>query len=119
MTDDEKRAARVLETKRRAASHPDRQGERCNAVPGQWTPVVDHGRCEGKRDCIVVCPNDVFEVRRIDDVDYDALGLLARFKVTMHSRQTAYAAKAEDCRACGLCVVACPESAITLIPPAR
>ena len=37
-------------------------------------PVIDHARCEGKRDCIDVCPNDVFEVRRIDDSDYRALG---------------------------------------------
>ena len=33
---------------------------------GTYLPTVDHARCEGKRDCVVVCPNDVFEVRRID-----------------------------------------------------
>jgi NAD-dependent dihydropyrimidine dehydrogenase PreA subunit len=27
---------------------------------------------------------------------------------------TAYAPKADDCHACGLCVVACPEQAIVL-----
>ena len=26
--------------------------------PGAWRPVVDHARCEGKRDCIDVCPYD-------------------------------------------------------------
>jgi NAD-dependent dihydropyrimidine dehydrogenase PreA subunit len=106
-----------LAKKRRAASHPDRPGERCNAPAGTWLPVVDHGRCEGKRDCVVVCPNDVFEVRRIDDQDFRALGVVAKLKVMAHRRQTAYTPRASDCRACGLCVVACPEGAISLTPP--
>lgn len=62
-------------------------------------------------------PNDVFEVRRIDDDDYAALGLFAKLRVSAHKRQTAYTLRAADCHACGLCVVACPENAITLLPP--
>lgn len=111
-------AAEALAKKRRAAQHPDRPGERCNAVPGSWTPVVDHGRCEAKRDCILVCPNDVFEVRRIDDVDFARLRLTSKLRVLAHKRLTAYTPNADGCRACGLCVVACPEHAITLVPPA-
>jgi NAD-dependent dihydropyrimidine dehydrogenase PreA subunit len=107
----------ALDKKRRAAAHPDRLGERCSAPPGTWGPVIDHARCEGKRDCVVVCPNDVFEVRRIDDADFDALGVLSRLKVRAHGRQTAYTPNADNCRACGLCVVACPENAIQLIAP--
>jgi NAD-dependent dihydropyrimidine dehydrogenase PreA subunit len=113
MTDDE----RMLEKKRRAGKHPDRPGERCNAPAGTWTPVVDHSRCEAKHDCVDVCPNDVFEVRRIDAADYAALGLFAKLRVSAHKRQTAYTPRAADCHACGLCVVACPENAITLLPP--
>ncbi|HUI47296.1 MAG TPA: ferredoxin family protein [Acidimicrobiia bacterium] len=110
MTDDP-----ALEKKRRAARHPDRSGERCNAPAGSWAPIVDHARCEAKHDCLEVCPNDVFEVRRIDDADYRALGRFARLRVAAHRRQTAYAPRAADCHACGLCVVACPEHAITLM----
>jgi len=102
------------EKARRAASHPDRPGEWCGAPPGRWHPVVDHGRCEGKRDCVDVCPYTVFEVRRIDDADYQALGFLGRLKSSAHGRQTSYTPGAEACRACGLCVVACPEEAIRL-----
>jgi len=108
---------RALRTKRRAAADPNRPGERCNAVAGSWTPVVDRTKCEGERDCVVVCPNDVFEVRRMDDADFAALGLATKLRVTAHRRRSAYTPGADACRACGLCVVACPKSAITLFPP--
>ena len=103
-----------LDKLRRTASHPDRPGERCSAPAGTFLPVVDHARCEGKRECIDLCPNDVFEVRRIDDGDYRSLGRLNRLKVRVHGMLSAYAPNADDCRACGLCVVGCPEHAIVL-----
>ena len=94
--------------KRRAAQHPDQPGERCNAPAGTWTPLVDHGRCEAKSDCVVVCPADVFEVRRIDDGDFNGLPFLAKLRVLAHRRRTAYTPNADACRAWGLSVVACP-----------
>ena len=100
---------------RKAAAHPDRPGDECRAAPGSWDPVIDHARCEGKKDCVEVCPYGVFEVRRIDDVDFARLGVLAKLKSVVHKRQTAYAPHASACQACGLCVVACPEKAITLV----
>ncbi len=103
-----------LEKKRRAAAHPDRPGERCAAPKGAYLPVVDHARCEGKRDCVEVCPNDVFEVRHIERSDYTSQGLLGRLKVRAHGMVTAYTPNAVECRACGLCVVSCPEGAISL-----
>jgi NAD-dependent dihydropyrimidine dehydrogenase PreA subunit len=102
---------------RLAASHPDRPGDKCRAVPGLYRPVVDRARCEGKRDCVDVCPHDVFEVRRMDAADFAALPVLAKFKSVVHRRLTAYTPLADACRACGLCVVACPEKAIRLDGP--
>jgi NAD-dependent dihydropyrimidine dehydrogenase PreA subunit len=78
-------------------------------------PVVDRSACEGKRDCVEVCPYDVFEVRRIDDPDFKRLGFRAQMKVRFHGMQSAYTPRADACKACGLCVVACPEDAITLV----
>jgi NAD-dependent dihydropyrimidine dehydrogenase PreA subunit len=106
-----------LETEkaRRAARDPRRPGERCRAEPGAFRPVVDHARCEGKRDCVEVCPHGVFEVRRIDDTDFARLSLLGRLKSLAHRRRTAYTPAADLCQACGLCVVACPEEAISLV----
>jgi NAD-dependent dihydropyrimidine dehydrogenase PreA subunit len=86
----------------------------CRSEPGAFAPAIDRGKCEGKADCVEVCPFHVFEVRRIDDADFAALGLLARLKSLAHGRQTAYTPRAADCQACGKCVTACPEKAINL-----
>ena len=78
-------------------------------------PVVDRNKCEGKHDCVDVCPYGVFEVRRIDDADFKDLTLIGKVKSVVHGRKTAYTPKSEACQACGLCVVACPEQAIRLV----
>lgn len=100
---------------RRAARDPQRPGELCRAQPSSHTPQVDRNRCEGKADCAAVCPYGVFEVRRMDAVDFQALSFLGRLKSRAHGRLTAYAPGAARCQACGLCVVACPEKAVQLV----
>lgn len=57
----------------------------------------------------------MFEVRRIPNDDFAKLSLLGKIKIVAHRRQTAYTPDADACRACGLCVVACPEKAISLV----
>lgn len=86
----------------------------CRAAPGVFAPRIDRRRCEGKADCVSACPYDVFEVRRMDDADYQSLPLLFRLKARAHGRRQAYAINAADCRACGECIAACPEHAIKL-----
>ena len=103
------------EKARIAAAHPDRPGEECLAEPGRVVPVINRNRCEGKHDCVDVCPYNVFEVRRMDDVDFASLTLIGKLKSTAHKRMTSYTPRTADCRSCGLCVVACPEKAIRLV----
>ena len=91
----------------------------CKSDRGVFVPRVDRSKCEGKSDCVRVCPYDVFEVRRIDDDDYAALGIFARLKVRAHGMKSAYTPRADACRACAKCVEACPEKAIKLVRAAR
>jgi NAD-dependent dihydropyrimidine dehydrogenase PreA subunit len=103
------------EKARAAAQRKDRPGKKCQGEAGVVVPVVDRNSCEGKKDCVEVCPYGVFEVRRIDDGDFKQLSLIGKLKSVAHGRQTSYTPKSADCRACGLCVVACPEKAIRLV----
>lgn len=101
---------------RRAAAHPDRPGQDCRADPGAYTITVDRGRCEGKGDCVEVCPYGVFEVGAIADADFRRLSVLGKLKSLAHRKRTALTPKLDACRACGMCVVACPEQALSLRP---
>lgn len=87
----------------------------CPEEPGAFKPVVNRARCEGKQTCLQVCPNDVFEIRRMSKDDFDALNPFERLKSLAHGRKTAYAVRADQCQACGLCIAVCPEDAITLV----
>ena len=99
---------------RKAVVHPQRPGEKCLAPPKRWIPIVDPAKCEGKQDCVVVCPYSVFELGTLTETEYQALGFVGRLKARSHDRKTSRTPRADACRACGLCVVACPESAISL-----
>jgi 4Fe-4S ferredoxin len=79
-------------------------------------PVIDPKRCEAKADCVRVCPYHVFEVQTVSAEARAQLGALARLKLWVHGGKQAVVKAPDDCHACGLCVTACPEHAITLRP---
>ncbi|GAB6848331.1 4Fe-4S dicluster domain-containing protein [Paraburkholderia kururiensis] len=87
----------------------------CKQKPGVIAPVVDLKRCEGKGDCVAVCPENVSEIRHIDKADYLGLNVMHRLKQRVHGMKVAYTPNAHACQSCGLCVTACPERAITLV----
>jgi NAD-dependent dihydropyrimidine dehydrogenase PreA subunit len=81
---------------------------------GLLTPVIDRNRCEGKEDCVRVCPYNVFELGVLDRGERAKLTLVGKLKAFAHGGRQAFAVRAELCQACGRCVEACPEHAITL-----
>jgi 4Fe-4S ferredoxin len=87
---------------------------RSKAEPGSVLPIVDRNRCEGARDCVDVCPYDVFEVRTLTGSERQGLSLVGNVKSFFHGYKQAFVVQPQDCHACGLCVKACPEDAITL-----
>ena len=89
----------------------------CKHEPGGLVPVIDRSRCEGKEDCVQVCPYSVFEMRQLSDRDKHGLSLGVRLKAWVHGNRQAFAVDPQNCHACGLCVSACPERAINLLRP--
>jgi 4Fe-4S ferredoxin len=87
---------------------------RSKAEPGTALPVIDRNRCEGERNCFDVCPYDVFEVRPLRKDERTDMTFVGRLKSRAHGWQQAIVERPADCHACGLCVKACPEKAITL-----
>jgi NAD-dependent dihydropyrimidine dehydrogenase PreA subunit len=87
---------------------------KCDEAPGRLMPVINRNRCEAKTDCITACPYDVFEIRVLTDAERSALSWVGWMKAWAHGNKQAFAVRAQDCHACGLCVTACPEKAIQL-----
>jgi NAD-dependent dihydropyrimidine dehydrogenase PreA subunit len=86
----------------------------CKPEAGKLVPVINLSKCEGKKDCVDVCPYDVFEMQAISDEAYKTLTFAGKLKTFVHGRQKAFVIQADACHACGLCVTACPEKAIKL-----
>jgi NAD-dependent dihydropyrimidine dehydrogenase PreA subunit len=87
----------------------------CAKETGRFAPQIDRNRCEAKADCVRVCPYHVFEIRPLAPPEKRGLSLVGRIKAFAHGGKQAFAVHAEACHACGLCVAACPESAIRLV----
>lgn len=92
------------------------RGDSCSDVSGRVAPVVDRNRCEGKADCVRVCPFAVFQIGTLSKQQRGALSVVGRLKAWTHGGQQAFVVDALACHACRLCVDACPEHALTLAP---
>lgn len=88
--------------------------EGCKQEPGEFVPVIDRNRCEGKAACVDVCPVHVFKVDTLPAPQRVGLSIKGKIKGFAHRWQQAVLVNPQACEACGLCVAACPEDAITL-----
>jgi NAD-dependent dihydropyrimidine dehydrogenase PreA subunit len=86
----------------------------CPQEPGIFRPVIDRNRCEGKEDCVAVCPYQVFSMGTVAPEQRRGLTLRGKLKGYAHKWHQSFALNADACHACGLCVAACPEKAISL-----
>ena len=86
----------------------------CMQEAGTFVPVIDRNRCEGKAECVKVCPTGVFKVDSLPREMRSNLSFMGKIKGVAHKWQQALLVNAGACEACGLCIKACPEEAITL-----
>lgn len=93
---------------------PTGDASNCSEIAGRVAPVVDRNRCEGKADCVRVCPYDVFTVQVLTDADRAGLSLRGRLKAWAHGGKQSYVTNPQGCHACQLCISACPEQALKL-----
>ena len=91
------------------------QQPECKQQPGEFQPVIDRNRCEGKADCERVCPVAVFKVDTLPKDQRSGLSFKGKLKGFAHRWQQALLVNGDACEACGLCVKSCPEDAITLV----
>lgn len=87
----------------------------CRLAPGVLRPRIDRNRCEGKGDCVDICPHGVFQLGVLPREARGDLSLVGRMKGWAHGWQQVFTPGADACQACGLCVRVCPERAITLV----
>jgi 4Fe-4S ferredoxin len=101
----------------RMRNEPRIDTESCKQAPGAFAPVIDRNRCEGKGDCVSVCPKHVFVLGVLPASERGSLSFVGKVKGFAHGWKQAFMPNVGACEACGLCVSACPEEAITLQRP--
>ena len=90
------------------------QTQTCKQEPGVFAPVIDRNKCEGKADCVAVCPKSVFAIDLLPKAERAELSLKGKIKGFAHGWKQAFMPNLGACEACGLCISACPENAISL-----
>lgn len=86
----------------------------CWKPAGQFKPVIDRNRCEGKGPCLAACPTNVLAMGVLSLDQRSRLNLVGRIRAWAHGDRQAMVVAPDRCEACAACVDVCPERAITL-----
>ncbi len=90
--------------------------QKCSSTSGKFSPHVDRNLCEGKEDCIRVCPFNVFEMGVLSASDRAELSILGKLRAWAHGHRQVFVVNPMECHACNRCLSACPEKALKLVP---
>jgi len=81
-------------------------------------PQIDYDKCTGKGICVEVCPENIFEIRNLSQIEFcedtKTSGICPEPEFAPKDSRS-YPVNIDDCTACNDCVDKCPEKAITLI----
>lgn len=97
------------------ANYLNTENRECKHDAGVFKPVINRNRCEGKEDCVTACPFNVFLVGTLPSDQRKDLSIIGKIKGFAHGWQQAFVIHPDACHACGHCITACPENAITLV----
>jgi NAD-dependent dihydropyrimidine dehydrogenase PreA subunit len=85
---------------------------------GKKIPKIDYNICTGRGVCMEVCPEDIFEIRNLSQIEYcedtKSAGICPDPEYAPKDNRS-YPVNIENCTACEECVEKCPEKAIVLI----
>lgn len=81
-------------------------------------PVINYEKCTGRGICVEVCPEDIFEIRNLDQIlfceETKAAGICPEPKYATKDKRS-YPVNVDNCTECKICLEKCPEQAITLV----
>ena len=82
-------------------------------------PVIDYNKCTGQGICVEVCPENIFEIRNLDQIEFcedtKASGICPEPHFATKDKRS-YPVNIDDCTECEECIEKCPEKAIKLVP---
>jgi NAD-dependent dihydropyrimidine dehydrogenase PreA subunit len=81
-------------------------------------PVIDYNKCTGRGICVEVCPEDIFEIRNLDQIEFceetKTAGLCPEPHYAAKGKRS-YPVNIDNCTECEICIEKCPEQAIKLV----
>lgn len=76
--------------------------------------TIDINYCDGCGKCAKNCPNNVFEMRKLTELEYKSLNFGQKFWILIKGRKKSFVINPEKCITCKICETNCREKAIKI-----